>query len=110
MERSGAAGRNRRGVQASRAEPNPPRTGPAASRRRRSSDGATKDSLAGCSGGRDRDPRQLRQRHTRRRERVVDPFLKVRVAAVERGPKFRRAAQIGARGEDAEAAIMVSSP
>ena len=104
MERSGAGGRNRHGVQASRAEPNPPRTGPAASRRRRSSDGATGDSLAGRSGGRDRDARQLRQRHTRRRERVIDPFLKVRVAAVEGGPKLRRPAEVGARSEDAEAA------
>ena len=53
-------------------------------------------------GGFDRDAGQFRERQARGRKGVADAPLELGVAAMEIGTKLRCAAQIGARGEDAE--------
>ena len=53
---------------------------------------------------RDRHARQLRERDAGRRERVPDAFFEIRVPAVQVRAQLSGAAEIGARGEDTEAA------
>ena len=63
----------------------------------------------GC-GGLDRNAGQLWKRHAGGGQCVADALFERNVLRVQAGAELGGAAQIGARGEDAEGAIMVSSP